>query len=127
MTDPIADMLTRIKNGYLARHQKVEIPHSNVKMALAEVLSRLGYVGKIERKTNGSGFIIHLNYQNGLPALTDVKRMSTPGRRIYVKAKDLVAMRHRLGAIILTTPKGIKTHKEAIKENLGGELVCAVW
>lgn len=126
MNDPISDMLARIKNGYLARHKKVQIPYSKVNEAIAQKLSRLGYLGKIEPKKNDK-FSLYLNFSDDVPALTDVKRISRPGRRMYVKSKDLIKIRHRLGYLILTTPKGIKTHQEAIKEKLGGELVCTVW
>jgi len=126
MNDPISDMLARIKNGYLARHKKVQIPYSKVNEAVAQKLSRLGYIGKIEPKSSGK-FSLYLNFSDGVPALTDIKRISRLGRRMYVKSKGLIKIRHRLGYLILTTPKGIKTHQEAIKEKLGGELICAVW
>ena len=127
MNDPIADLLTRIKNGYLARQETVTAPYSKFKEALCRLLQKCGYIGEISQEKDKLDLIISLIYQSGVPALTDVKRLSKPGLRRYVKAKDLNRLKPGLGYLILSTPDGLKTHFEAKKAGVGGELVCAIW
>lgn len=125
-SDPIADMLTRIKNGYMAKKKEVVIPHSNVKEALAKVLKKHGFIGDFTRSGTEKIFRLELIYKDELPALTDLKRVSKPGRRIYAGKNDLAKLRHKLGHIIVSTPKGLRTHREAFAEKLGGEILCEV-
>lgn len=127
MNDPIGDLLIRIKNGYMARQKQVVVPHSNVKVALTRLLQKLGYVGKVVRDDKSPNFTVELLYIQGKPALTQVKRVSKPGLRKYVQNRNLRALRQSLGHVILTTPKGLRTHIEAKKEGLGGEVLCTVW
>ena len=125
--DPISDLLIRIKNGYLARQDVVVVPHSNVKEALSRMLSHYGYIGTVKRVQNGRTISLELVYRDGVPALTDVKRISKPGLRRFVRSRDLGRLTRGLGHVILTTPKGLKTHVEAKLEHVGGEILCAVW
>lgn len=127
MNDPISDMLIRIKNAYMARKGSVIIPHTNVVLALVKVLQKQGYVGEISRAAGSRNLTVLLKYAAGVPALTDVKRVSKPGLRRYIRARDLGSVKSGLGQVILSTPNGLKTHIEAKKEHIGGEVLCAVW
>lgn len=127
MTDPIADMLTRIKNGYLARLSEVEVPYSKVKEALCRVLKQHGFIGEFQMIEKERKLVVTLVYHHGVPALTDVERMSKPGLRRYVGRKALNKLQHRLGHVIVSTSKGIKTLVEAKELGIGGEVVCRVW
>ena len=127
MTDPIADLLIRIKNGYMARRQKITVPHSNVKEALVKLLHKYGYVGEVTYTKGDALISIALLYADGVPALTEVKRLSRPGLRRYIRAKDLKSIRQGLGYVILSTPQGLKTHIEAKKIGIGGEVLCTIW
>ena len=127
ITDVIADTLIQIKNAYMARHSKVTVPRSNLKSSFLAVLEKLGYVGKVSQE-NDRVLSIELRYVQGQPAMTEVKRISKPGLRRYAGVKDLEKMgRGGLGYVILSTPKGIKTHVEAKKEKLGGEVLFKIW
>lgn len=129
MTDPIADMIIRIKNGYLARKNQVEIPFSKLNGALAKILVREGYLSETEtldtqpQKT----LKVTLKYIGKQPAVTDVKRLSKPGRRAYAPANNLPRVLGGYGICILSTNKGILTDKEARKQNVGGEVLCSIW
>src|ERR1043166_5076705 len=132
MTDPIADMLTRIRNASRARHQKVTVPWSRVKEDLVKVLIAEGYLKehKRVRAPQGAGeeLVIQLKFdRENRPIISGMKRVSTPGRRVYVGAKEAVPIRKGLGVHILATPKGILVDREAQKANVGGELMCSVW
>lgn len=127
MTDPISDMLIRIKNGYLARRATVIVPYSKMKETLARLLVELGYITAVTKKSQLATLTVKLKYAEGVPALSGVKRLSKPGLRRYAGAQDLFRMRQSLGQIIVSTPKGLKTHLEARKMKLGGEILCAVW
>lgn len=127
MTDPIGDMLIRIKNGYLARRTTVALPFSKMKETLAKLLVELGYITDVNRDDKGLNLILTLKYEYGVPALSGVKRLSKPGLRKYGGVADLSHLRRGLGQIIVSTPKGLKTHTDAQKMKLGGEIVCAVW
>lgn len=127
MNDTVSDMLTRIKNAYMARHKTVVIPHSNLRKELALVLKETGFVSDVKQVEGEHSFTIFLKYTDGVPALTQVQRISKPGRRMYTSVKDLHVMKNRLGFIILSTPKGVRTHLQARKDNVGGELLCKVW
>lgn len=130
MTDPIADMLTRIRNGALARHERVELPHSTVKEHIAQVLKAEGFVGDV-RTSEGDGLktlTIVLRYARDRASVIDgVRRVSTPGRRVYVRHDRIPRIRSGIGVSILSTSKGVMTDKEARKQKVGGEIICTVW
>ena len=127
MTDPIADLLTRIRNAQKAQIQYVSIPHSRIKFELAQKLVEAKYVKTVEEKGEGKEkeIIVELDFDRVTP-LT-LKRVSRPGQRIYKKKDDLKVIMNGLGAEILSTSQGIKTNYEAYKENLGGEVLCLVY
>lgn len=132
MTDPIADMLTRIRNASGARHQKVTVPWSRVKESIVKVLIEEGYV-KEQRKIKaaeggGEDLVVQLKFdRESRPIITGMKRVSRPGRRVYVGANEATPIRKGLGIHILSTPKGILVDREAQKAKVGGELICSVW
>ena len=128
VNDPIADMLIRIKNGYLAGKRTVNVPHSNVKEALARVLEKYAYIGSVSKAETGPDLKVTLLYQeDGRPAMSQVQRISKPGLRRYAGVADLAKIRQGLGFVIVSTPKGIMTHTEAKKQRLGGEVICKIW
>ncbi len=128
MTDPIADMLTRIRNAQKARKGSIEVAYSNVKMRIAEILSSEGYLGKIEKK-DGMPAMIHveLKYEGKQPLIQAVKRESTPGHRMYRKADELPRVLNDYGIAIVSTSKGLMTNKEARKLGMGGEVICSIY
>ncbi|MDW8003104.1 MAG: 30S ribosomal protein S8 [Deltaproteobacteria bacterium] len=131
MTDPIADMLTRMRNGIMARHEYVDIPYSNMKIGILKILKDEGYVKNykvfVDEKKNRL-IKVYLNYdENGEPVISGLKRISKPGRRIYVGAKEAQRMKNHVGFIILSTNKGIISDAEAKKLNVGGEALLHVW
>lgn len=129
MTDPIADMLTRIRNATTARHSRVNIPASKMKLAIARVLKEEGYIKDIEiLRDNPQGTIrITLRYVDKKPVLTQLKRVSKPGLRVYTKKAGIPRVRGGQGISILSTPQGLMTGRKAYQEGLGGEVVCYVW
>ncbi len=135
IVDPIADMLARIKNAQLSRKDEVYIPHSKIKEKIAEILKREGYiedyvVSEKDKKGNQGTLIIKLKYlddRNRKPAIMGLRRVSKPGRRIYVGVDKIPYVRKGLGIAILSTNKGILTDAEARKERVGGEILCYVW
>ncbi|MFC1653575.1 30S ribosomal protein S8 [Patescibacteria group bacterium] len=129
MTDPIADMLTRIRNAYSAGKRVVNIPHSNMKGSIAELLKTNGYVDAVSKAKEGNhkSIKVSLKYINSKPAITNVERVSKPGRRVYVKSNNLRTPLSGYGLSIVSTSKGIMSAKKAREEKLGGELVCKVW
>ena len=130
MTDPIADMLTRIRNAITARKAKVIMPSSKMKTRIAEVLKDEGFVGAVSTETdNKQGLLsIELRYDNNNHnAIQGIRRVSKPGQRTYARHTGLPRVRSGLGIAILTTSKGIMTEREARKQGLGGELLCEVW
>ena len=129
MTDPIADMLTRIRNATTARHARVNVPASKMKLAIARVLKEEGYIKDIEiLKDNPQGTIrITLRYVDKKPVLTQLKRVSKPGLRVYTKRGGIPRVRGGQGISILSTPQGLMTGRKAYQEGLGGEVVCYVW
>jgi small subunit ribosomal protein S8 len=129
MTDPIADMLTRIRNAIAARHTRVAIPASKMKLAIARVLKEEGYIKDIEvLKDNPQGTIrITLRYIDKKPVLTQLQRISKPGRRVYTRREDIPRVRGGLGIAILSTPRGVMTGRRAYQLGLGGEVICHVW
>lgn len=131
MTDPIADMLTRMRNGGMANHSTVDVSWSRLKEAIVKVLVDEGYVQQHQRiKAEGQvqdTLRIHLKYdRDRRPVLTQLKRVSRPGRRVYLGYKDIHPVRRGLGTHVLSTPKGIIVDREAVKSKVGGELLCSV-
>ncbi len=130
VTDPIADMLTRIRNGQLARHAQVVLPGSKIKLAIANILSEVGYVGEVRWSDEGpQGQIsIGLKYdRDDAPMIRNLKRVSKPSRRVYVGAQDIEPVLNGLGVAILSTSKGVITDRDARAANVGGELLCTVY
>lgn len=127
INDPIADMLIRIKNAYLARQDKVVIPPSHLKRELVRLLSRLGYVGNLKILNQTHQFQVELLYKHGQPVLSGVTRISKPGLRRYLKLAQIKKLRQGLGYTILSTPKGLLAHTDAVKAGVGGEILCRVW
>jgi small subunit ribosomal protein S8 len=129
INDPIADMLIRLKNGYLARRQSVAVPYSKLKEGLAQILVEEGYVlkVKIEQNEQKKDLVLRLKYQDGQPACRQVRRISKPGRRIYLGVTKLPRVLGGLGIAVVSTPRGLMTAKEARRERLGGEVICEVW
>jgi small subunit ribosomal protein S8 len=130
MTDPIADMLTRIRNANLVGHEKVEIPGSNIKRSIAEILKREGYIRDAEFIADDKqGMIrVFMKYgKNQERVITGLKRISKPGLRVYASHDNLPRVLGGLGTAIISTSKGIMTDKEARKEKVGGEVLCYIW
>ncbi len=130
ITDPIADMLTRIRNANNSRHMTVDIPASNMKKAIAEILLNEGYIKNVEvLEGNTQGIIrITLKYaENKQKVLTGLKRVSKPGLRVYASKDELPRVLKGLGIAIISTSKGIMTDKEARKQNVGGEVLAFIW
>lgn len=129
MTDTIADLLTRIRNAYMAGKSDVSIPHSRIKQLLAEKISALGYVGKVSTQGEGIEKSINLEllYRNKTPLLTGIVRSSKPGRRVYIKSHQIPRTLSGYGSSILFTSKGILSDVEAKNQKTGGELVCQIW
>ena len=130
MTDPIADMLTRIRNANMVRHDRVEIPASKLKLEIARILHAEGFLRNyrlIDDRKQGI-LRIYLKYgENQEKVITGIKRISKPGRRVYVKANDLPRVYGDLGIAILSTSQGVKTAIECRKASVGGEVLCFVW
>lgn len=130
MTDPIADMLTRIRNANTVRHEKLDIPASNMKQSIAEILKQEGFIRGVEFKEDDKqGFIrVHLKYgKSGERVITGLKRISKPGLRVYARSQELPRVLGGLGIALVSTSHGIMTDKEARKKQIGGEVLAYVW
>ena len=129
VTDPIADLLTRIRNALTAKHESVEIPASNMKKAIAEILLNEGYVSNVEFKEDEvqGSIVVTLKYSKDGNVITGLKRISKPGLRVYAKSNEIPKVLNGLGIAILSTSKGIMTDKQARANNLGGEVLAFVW
>ncbi|TYR78534.1 30S ribosomal protein S8 [Priestia megaterium] len=130
MTDPIADLLTRIRNANMVRHEKIEIPASNIKKQIAEILKREGFVRDVEYiEDNKQGIIrIFLKYgANNERVITGLKRISKPGLRVYAKTNEVPRVLNGLGIAIVSTSQGVLTDKEARQKQTGGEVLAYVW
>ncbi|MBB5150198.1 30S ribosomal protein S8 [Ureibacillus thermosphaericus] len=130
MTDPIADMLTRIRNANMVRHEKLEVPASNIKKEIAEILKREGFIRDVEYiDDNKQGIIrIFLKYgKNNERLITGLKRISKPGLRVYAKTDEIPKVLNGLGIAILSTSQGVLTDKEARAKKVGGEVLAYVW
>lgn len=130
MTDPIGDMLTRLRNASRAKHAQITLPSSDLKVRIAEVLKSEGFVKEVVVHQNAvqNEMTVVLKYdRDGTPAFTHVRRASKPGLRRYVGYRDLPRLLNGLGSSIVSTPKGILADREARKQKLGGELLCWIW
>jgi small subunit ribosomal protein S8 len=130
LTDPVADMLARIRNAINARHQKVDIPASRLKLEIARILKEEGYISNYKAsEEEGQKLIrVYLKYgTNNEAAISNVERVSRPGCRVYVGRTEIPRVLGGMGINILTTPKGVMTGRQARKQGLGGELLCQVW
>ena len=130
ITDPIADMLTRIRNALIARHDFTDVPASKLKIALAEVLKKEGYISGFEVKSQESRrtIRIQLAYTDSRePVITGLQRISKPGLRVYAQRREIPRVYGGLGIAILSTPEGMLTGKEARRRGVGGEVLCYVW
>ncbi len=130
MTDPIADMLTRVRNGNDAKHDTVDIPASNIKKELAQILVDEGFIKGFDVIEDGKQGVIRIELKygnNNEKVISGIKRISKPGLRVYVKKDEIPRVLGGLGIAILSTSKGIKTDKDARREGVGGEVICYVW
>ena len=129
LTDPIGDMLARIKNSQLRNHKKVEMPSSNFKMKIADVLKNEGYINgfNVDKNDNKQVLIIDLKYNSGSPVISVIERISKPGRRVFSSAESLPKINNGLGIAIVSTPKGVMTDMDARKQKVGGEIICKVF
>lgn len=130
MSDPLSDMLTRIRNGQRARKRSVTAPASKLRSNVLEVLKREGFIrgySQYELRPGLNEFKIELKYHEGDPVIREINRVSTPGRRVYSKIKDLSRMYDGLGISILSTPRGVLSDNEARAANVGGEVLCQVF
>tara|TARA_B100000941_G_scaffold286134_1_gene259209 strand:+ start:995 stop:1393 length:399 start_codon:yes stop_codon:yes gene_type:complete len=130
LTDPIGDMFSRIRNGQMRNLNSVEIPLSNFRKNILEILKREGYIkdyfiGKSEN--NKSNLKVNLKYYEGDPVIKEIKRISKPGRRVYSRANSIPKVMNGLGLAIISTPKGVMSDSEAKKNNVGGEIICRVF
>lgn len=130
MTDPIADLLTRIRNANSVRHEVVEVPSSNVKKAISNILLQEGYIKEIEEYSDGVVPMMRISLKYGADkerVITGIKRISKPGLRVYCQKTDIPKVLNGLGVAVISTSKGIMTDRDARKEGLGGEVICYVW
>jgi len=130
MTGPIADMLTRIRNGSMARHERVEMPHSKLKEHVADVLKLEGYVDdvRVSEGEEPKTLVVVLRYgRDRTSAIDGIRRVSTPGRRVYVRHDRISRVVSGMGISILSTSRGVMTDREARRQRVGGELLCEVW
>ena len=130
MTDPIADMLTRIRNAGMARHHVTACPSSRLKLAVATVLKNEGYLGdvRVEARDGKPYLVMDIKYDDeGSPLIGGIRRVSTPGRRVYVGGGEVPKVRNGLGTAVITTSKGVLSDRDARAAAVGGEIVCEVW
>ena len=128
LSDPLGDMLTRIRNGQAAHKTAVNTPASKLRVSVLEVLRREGYIRGFRREDIGHGELsIELKYHNGEPVIRELRRVSKPGRRIYSPVKDLPRVYNGLGIAILSTPQGVMSDAEAREAHVGGEILCTVF
>jgi small subunit ribosomal protein S8 len=130
LTDPVADFLTRIRNAHHAHHQKLDVPASKLKAEIARILKEEGYIANYKpAEEDGQKVIrVYLKYgPNSEAVIRDLKRISKPGCRVYVGKDEIRRVQGGLGIVILTTPKGVMTGRQARRENVGGEVLCEVW
>jgi small subunit ribosomal protein S8 len=128
-TDPIADMLTRIRNAIAVRKNEVTLPHSNIKESVAKLLKESNFIDEVSVKKDDVGKLLTLriNSESDNPRITEIVRMSKPGRRYYVSAQEIPTVKRGRGLVILSTSKGLMTGETAKTERVGGELICKVY
>ena len=129
LSDPIGDMIARIKNATIRNYKKVEIPSSKFKTKIADVLKNEGYIidYKVESNEGKDFILINLKYSSGNPVINSIQRVSKPGRRIFSSAESLPKVSNGLGIAIISTPKGVMTDQDARKNQVGGEIICKVF
>ena len=129
LSDPIGDMIARIKNAQMRNHKKVEIPSSKFKTKIADVLKGEGFIidYKVNMEKNKPILLINLKYNSGNPVINTIERISKPGRRIFSRAESLPKINNGLGVAIISTPKGVMTDVDARKQKIGGEIICKVF
>ena len=129
LSDPIGDMIARIKNAQMRNYKKVELPSSNFKVKIAEILKSEGYIidYKINSESNKPVLLINLKYHSGNPVISTIERISKPGRRIFSTAESLPKINNGLGIAIVSTSKGVMTDIDARKQKVGGEIICKVF
>ena len=129
LSDPIGDMIARIKNAQSRTHKKVELPSSNFKIKIAEILKNEGFVRdfKVNSEKNKNLLTLELKYHSGNPVINTIERVSKPGRRIFSSAESLPKINNGLGIAIISTPKGVMTDIDARKQKVGGEIICKVF
>ncbi len=130
LMDPIGDMFTRIRNGQMRSLNTIDVPASNFRQQILEVLKSEGFITNffVEKKENNKKNLkVDLKYYEGVPVIKEIKRVSKPGRRVYSRATSIPKFQNGLGVSILSTPKGVMTDNEARKNNLGGEIICRVF
>jgi small subunit ribosomal protein S8 len=130
MTDPIADMLARIRNAGMAKHQEMVIPASNTKLAIARVLVETGFLEdvRVEAREGRATLVVRMRYDDdGQPLVDGLKRVSRPGRRVYVGHEEIPRVRNGLGVAVISTSKGILSDRAAREASIGGEVLCEVW
>jgi len=129
LSDPIGDMIARIKNAQLRNHKKVQLPSSKFKVKIAEVLKSEGYIidYKVSQESNKPYLEISLKYNSGNPVISSIQRVSKPGRRVFSRAESLPKINNGLGIAIISTPKGVMTDIDARKQKVGGEIICKVF
>lgn len=128
-TDPIADMLTRIRNAIAVRKEEVRMPHSNMKQSVAEILAQNKYIAGTSVEGDGTekSLVIQVFGTNGISPITEIARVSKPGRRVYAKVKEIPVVKQGRGLVIVSTSKGIMTGNQAKAQKLGGEVICEVY
>ena len=129
VTDPISDYLTRIRNASKAKKVRVDIPASKMKIGLTEILKKSGYIYdfKVEEDSKQNKITVLLKYNNGVPAISGLKKISRPGLRTYRKSKEMPRVLNGLGTAVISTSKGLLTDKEARQQSTGGEVICYIW
>ena len=129
LSDPIGDMIARVKNAQYRNHKKVELPSSNFKVKIADILKAEGFIKdfKVQSDNNKSLLLLELKYHSGNPVISTFERVSKPGRRIFSRADSLPKINNGLGIAILSTPKGVMTDIDARKQKVGGEIICKVF
>ena len=129
LSDPIGDMIARIKNAQVRSHKKVDLPSSNFKMKIADILKNEGFIKdfKINKENNKSLLSLELKYHSGNPVISTFERVSKPGRRIFSSADSLPKINNGLGIAIVSTPTGVMTDIDARKQKVGGEIICKVF
>ncbi len=125
VNDPIADMLVRLKNASMVGHTEVSLPYSAMKISIAKILEKEGYLGSVAKKN--SSLTVSLNYKDGKPAIQGVKRISKPSRRMYMGVRDVKPVKRGHGLLVLSTPGGVLSGREAREKRMGGEVLFEIW